>query len=86
MLFDASSPRPSATKTVLGYGVMIGGAVVLFLWIRAQGLGLVAPPPAGEILFGVTRADHKIDNLLHVLLALVVIIVAARIVGFVFRR
>lgn len=86
MLFDASSPRPSAIKTVLGYGVMIGGAVVLFLWIRAQGLGLVAPPPAGEILFGVTRADHKIDNLLHVLLALVVIIVAARIVGFVFRR
>ena len=82
----ANSPHPSVAKTALGYGAMIGGTVLLFLWIRTQGLELAAPPPAGETVFGVARAGHKIDNLLHVLLALVVIIVAARIVGFVFRR
>lgn len=87
MSLDTSSPRSSVAKTVLFYGVMVVGTALLFLWICTQGLGLTAPPPAGETLFGATRAvGHKIDNLLHVLLALVVIIVAARGVGFVFKR
>src|SRR5262245_53010989 len=86
MSLDASSTRSSVAKTVLVYGVMVVGTALLFLWICAQGLELTANPPAGETLFGARTASHKLDNLLHVLLALVVIIVAARSVGFVFRR
>ena len=86
MALEANSPRSSVVKTALGYGAMIGGTVLLFLWIRPQGVELAAPPPASETVFGMARAGHKIDILLHVLLALVVIIVAARVVGFVFRR
>jgi Kef-type K+ transport system membrane component KefB len=86
MLVNTNNSRSSVLMTVLGYGVMLGGTVVLFLWIRAQGLGLTASPSAGDALFGAPRDSHKIDNLFHVLLALGVIIVAARIVGVVFRR
>lgn len=86
MLIDMSSPRPSVLKTAYSYSVMISGTVLLSLWICTQGFDLVAPPPMSETLFGATRAGHKIDTLLQVLLVLVVILVAARIMGFIFRR
>jgi len=43
MLIDMGSPRSSVVKTALGYSAMIGGTVLLFLWIRTQGLELAAP-------------------------------------------
>lgn len=82
---DPSILHHSVAKTAVGYGALLAGAVLLFLWIRTQGLKLAAPPPAGETLFGGRKPSESIDILLHVLLALVVIIVAARIVGFLFR-
>ena len=48
MSIDMSSPRSSLVKTALGYSAMIGGTVLLFLWIRTQGLELAAPPPVSE--------------------------------------
>src|SRR5512139_3750238 len=86
MLSDAHASGSSVAKTAVGYGVMIAATVVLFLWIRSHGRRLAAPPPVGETGFAVTHAGHNVDNLLHVLLALVVIIVVARIVGVAFRR
>lgn len=86
MMHGVSSSRSSIVKMLFGYTAMIGGAILAFLWIRQQGLGLTAPPLAGKSLFGITRESHQIDTLLHLLLALVVIIVAARFVGVLFRR
>ncbi|HET6372610.1 MAG TPA: cation:proton antiporter [Candidatus Polarisedimenticolia bacterium] len=80
---DASTHRASITKTALVYGAMICAAVLLFLWIRRLGLGLTAPDGVGAA--GARRTSHQTDALLHVLLALVVIIVAARLLGTLFR-
>jgi len=82
---DQGAPAPVG-KTALGYGAMIAGSVLAFLWVRAQGRDIHAPTPSGTSTFATTQSDHSIDSLLHVLLALVVIIVAARLVGALFRR
>ena len=82
---DTRSRYPSIAWTALGYTALLAGAVLVFLWVRAQGLGLTAPPAAAERVSG-ARAGEGIDILFHVLLALVVIIVAARFVGLLFRR
>ena len=65
---------------------MIAATVVLFLWIRKTGLGLSAPQPAeGAATFGHSSAGSHPNVLLHVLLALVVVIVASRALGMIFR-
>jgi Kef-type K+ transport system membrane component KefB len=66
---------------------MITGAVAIFLWIRRQGEGLAAPAPSGP-LFGSLAGGASAGGavLPHVLLALVVVLVAARGVGAVFRH
>jgi Kef-type K+ transport system membrane component KefB len=70
---------------MLGYPVMIGGATGLFLLIRAAGRSLVAPPPAGPAAAPGAAPPHA-DTLLHVLLALVVVILAARACGALCKR
>jgi Kef-type K+ transport system membrane component KefB len=75
------------------YLAMLAGAVAAFLWIRAQGAALVAPPPAGPgfgsaapaAIVGATARGAP-DVLPHLLLALAAILIAARAVGAVFRR
>ena len=64
---------------------MIGGAVGLFLLVRAAGSTLVAPAPAFTVSAANTTSA-KADVLLHVLLALVVVIIAARAFGALCRR
>jgi len=82
------------------YALMLAGAVLAFLWIRRQGEMLVAPPPSGPAFSGASAGADSAppaaggaaasrsggDVLPHVLLALAVILVAARVVGLVFRR
>src|SRR6202166_1950316 len=79
------------------YALMLAGAIVAFLWIRQQGSTLTAPPPVGPGFLGAGAAPGTAgapaafsrgagDVLPHVLLALAVILVAARAVGLVFRR
>jgi Kef-type K+ transport system membrane component KefB len=70
---------------VLGYPLMIGGAIGLFLLVRAAGSALVAPPPASPTA-APGAAPASADVLLHVLLALVVVIVAARVCGALCKR
>jgi Kef-type K+ transport system membrane component KefB len=64
---------------------MIGGAVGLFLLARSAGSALVAPSPVPAAAAAST-ASANADVLLHVLLALVVVIIAARACGTLCRR
>jgi Kef-type K+ transport system membrane component KefB len=74
-------------RTALFYLCVVGGSVLLFFWVRSLGTGLTAPSlPAGQTGFAAGPASAKIDVLLHVLLALSVVIVAARLVGMLFAR
>jgi len=75
----------SGVKTVLVYAAMIAASIAAFLGIRAAGRGLHAPDPTTTALFGQTREAGNAHPLLHVLVALVVIIVAARALGAAFR-
>ena len=73
------------TKTALAYGAMIAAAVAVFGLIRHAGQDLVAPdaPTLAAPRVGMSNAAG--DALLHILLALVVVIVLARIVGALFK-
>jgi Kef-type K+ transport system membrane component KefB len=81
----SDGPRWRSLGSVLGYPIMIAGALGLLLLVRSAGSTLVAPAPAiGAVAAGATST--KVDALAHVLLALVVIIVAARVCGTLCRR
>lgn len=80
-----SSLSASGLKTTVAYGAMIAATIAAFLWIRSFGAELTAPEPATEAVFGQSGAKAHVDTLLHVLLALLVVIVASRVLGTVFR-
>lgn len=71
-------------RTLGAYSLMILGTIAAFLWLRSAGGDLVAPDPSG-VPFGEVAAKGKIDALPHVLLAMVVVILAARALGALFR-
>jgi Kef-type K+ transport system membrane component KefB len=71
--------------TLAGYAAMLGASVGGFFVIRELGSSLLAPAPAEAARFGRSATPASADVLLHVLLALVVIIVVARLLGAVFR-
>ncbi len=76
----------AGTRAAAVYGLMIGALVLLYLWIRTYGNTLGAPPaPAGSNLFGSAASRASQGDLLHVLLALVVVIATARAMGWLFR-
>jgi Kef-type K+ transport system membrane component KefB len=85
---DSSEPRVRLPlRVTLGYGLLIAIALGIFAWIRSVGAGLIAPSPAkGAEVFGAAPEAQRVDVLLHLLLALAVVIVAARLVGLFFRR
>jgi len=75
-----------AWKTGVAYALMLGATGIAFAWIRARGAGLVAPEPAGPARFGGSAAAApQVAILLHVLMALVAVIVTARLLGALFR-
>jgi len=65
---------------------MIGGLVLLYLWIRSYGQTLGAPLASGTAIFGSAASRATEGDLLHVLLALVVVIATARAMGSIFRN
>lgn len=75
----------AGTRAAAIYGLMIGALVLLYLWIRSHGDTLSAPAPVGSNLFGSAASRASQGDLLHVLLALVVVIATARAMGWVFR-
>jgi Kef-type K+ transport system membrane component KefB len=73
-------------RTLIAYGVVLSIGAVLFVWIRSSGLHLTAPAPTpNQTLFGQGSTLSQFETLLHLLLALVVIMIAARSVGAVFK-
>ncbi len=75
----------TGTRAAAVYGLMIGTLVLLYLWIRSYGETLGAPAPAGSNIFGSAASRASQGDLLHVLLALVVVIATARAMGWIFR-
>jgi Kef-type K+ transport system membrane component KefB len=74
-------------RVILGYGLMIVIALGTFAWIRSVGAGLVASAPADRAeVFGAAPEGQHADTLQHLLLALALVIVGARLVGLLFRR
>jgi Kef-type K+ transport system membrane component KefB len=74
-------------RTLLAYAALLVIAGGLFYAIRTAGTQIQAPAPVpNQVLFGQAATLAKFEMLLHLLLALAVIIVAARFVGAVFRR
>lgn len=75
----------AGTRAVAAYALMIGALVLLYLWIRSYGDTLPAPAPLGSNVFGSAASRASQGDLLHTLLALVVVIATARAMGYVFR-
>jgi Kef-type K+ transport system membrane component KefB len=77
--------NPTAPKSRLwgfaGYGLLLGGVVLLFLLISDYGEGLSAPAAVGSAAV----KSPQLDILPHVLLAMVAVILVARLVGMLFR-
>jgi Kef-type K+ transport system membrane component KefB len=82
-----SQPRitNARTRAVAVYALMIGALVLLYFWIRSYGDTLGAPAPLGSNVFGSAASRANEGDLLHLLLALVVVIATARAMGWVFR-
>jgi Kef-type K+ transport system membrane component KefB len=75
------------TRTVIGYAAVLAVGIAVFYLIKSVGTQLIAPSPTpDQVLFGQASSLAQFETLLHVLLALVVIIIAARTVGVVFKR
>lgn len=90
MALNPASSEPwvrSPLRMILGYVLMVAIALGIFAWIRSVGAGLVASAPAnGAEVFGAEPEAQRVDIFQHVLLALAVVIVGARLVGLFFRR
>src|SRR3984885_7227263 len=84
---EGQQPRitTAGSRAAAVYALMIGALVLLYLWIRSYGETLGAPAPAGSNIFGSAASRATQQDLLHVLLALVVVIATARAMGWVFR-
>ena len=70
-------------RTILFYAALIGAAVGEFLWIRSAGDSLIAPV---QSVFTKRAPEESAGALTHVLLALAVIILCARVLGALIRR
>jgi Kef-type K+ transport system membrane component KefB len=75
----------SRMRNVSVYAFMVTGTIVGFYLVQWLGSNLRAPPPQGSERFGEGGTSIQVDVLLHVLLALVVIILSARLLGVLFR-
>ena len=84
-MLESGAPRSRWEWAV--YAAVLALAVGAFALVRQAGLGLVAPAPHAATAAAPSMAAPSADagTLLHVLLALIVIIIASRALGLVFR-
>ncbi len=83
--FDSRTTIRDRIRSIAAYAGMVGTAFLAFHFVRRQGQGLQAPPPAATTPFGGGGTAVPVEVLLHVLAALTVIIVSARLLGLLFR-
>ncbi len=84
-VFESSPELRARIKSVVAYALMFGSTLVGFLVIREDGKGLRAPAAPAIPHFGAVGTTVQLEVLLHILLALTLIIVSARLLGFLFR-
>src|SRR5437870_1414871 len=77
---EAHHRRP--IPTLVGYALMVVLTILVFLWIRAQGESLTAPPPASAE--PVATSVQGSDSFLRVLVALTAIIVLGQVLAKLF--
>jgi len=65
--------------------VLLALGIGSFVLVAGVGAGLTAPPPPPGLRFGQSAGGSRLDLLLHVLIALLVIVGAARLLGRVGR-
>ncbi len=86
----AKREEKSSLRSIAGalgsYGTMIGLSVAAFMLVRARGATLDAPAPVGPTPFATATGHTQSNPLFGILLALAVVIVAARVVGSLFKR
>jgi Kef-type K+ transport system membrane component KefB len=82
---DTERPKPLGGRVALAYAAMVGAGVLLFLLIRHWGQGLTAPMPEAGAAIGRAAARAQPNTLAQILLGLVVILIASRAVGVLFR-
>jgi len=80
---SSEAPQKTSARMSVMYGAMIVGAVGIFMVIRQIGRNSVAP--IGNGTFG-RPSNIPSDALAHVLLALIVIILSARLLGAIFKK
>jgi Kef-type K+ transport system membrane component KefB len=78
--------RVPKIRTGLSYAAMLAAAVAIFFLIRYRGEFLTAPRRILLGHFASNAPTESVTSFTHVLLALVVIILSARGLGFLFRR
>src|SRR5689334_15465357 len=77
----------SRLVSLLWYAAMLGGAAGVFHLVRLRGETLVAPPPLVVGTYGAAaHATGGAQVLPRVLLAMIVIVAAARVTGALFAR
>jgi Kef-type K+ transport system membrane component KefB len=81
---QSTPSRPSATKTLFAYALMLGLGIVGLWAILTYGNDLHAPTDAAAVT-GAAAQRAPQHLLLHVLLALIVVIAASRLLGALFH-
>lgn len=74
-----------SSRGTLIYGGLIAGVALIYLAIRAYGDTLSAPAPANRVPAVLGLASIHVNDFVHVLLALTLVIAAARLLGALFR-
>ncbi len=74
----------SRRRTLLGYSAMLAVGIGIYFMIRGHGEGLI-PPQVSSPERAVDKAGHT-DALIHVMIALAIITLLARLMGGIFRR
>jgi len=82
----AVRPIPSVGRMALAYAALVGASILLFFLIQHVGQGLVAPMPDPDTATGRAAAHAQPNVLAQILLGLVVVLIASRAVGALFRR
>jgi len=84
-LYEPQVEMRTRIKSAAVYALMFGATLIGFLLIRQNGKSLHAPEPAASARFGTTGTVVQLEVLLHILLALALIILFARLLGLLFK-